>query len=107
MTTLKPLISRPLGELPAVVIVLLACLTALMVTGCKRDVTNDPSYGFSAVGGTWKTKVPITLVDVIQHSHTSTSGLYLGVDVRPAAELKSPKVILTTLPVGTEIRIEH
>ena len=89
------------------VIFVAACVTTLMPGGCKRDVTNDSAYGFSAVVGTWKTKVPITLVDVTQHSYTSASGLYLGVDIRPAAELNSPNVRLTTLPIGTEIRIEH
>jgi hypothetical protein len=79
--------------------------TALMCLGCKdvekmliKDVTNDPSYGdFSTTVGTWKTKSLLTLQEIDKK-------LYLSTD---SERYRQTTRNLATLPVGTEIRVEH
>lgn len=75
-------------------------LLLLSFTGCgskPKDVTNDPSFGnFASVVGTWKTKVPLRLVEIqkqlyLVHGDQSISG--------------SPDLLV--LRAGTEIRIER
>ncbi|HXE54407.1 MAG TPA: hypothetical protein VN541_15400 [Tepidisphaeraceae bacterium] len=100
-----------LGIMPGPVI-LAACIMALMVTGCKRDVTTNSTYGFSAVAGTWKTKVPLTVARFdkdAQFSPYRQSGLQLELLTNDYAKafVGIPHVTFSTLPVGTEIRIEH
>ena len=72
----------------------------LASAGCKdskTDVTNNTSYGdFSSVVGTWKSKVPLYLFEIDKK---------LYVDTRSALFGNGRK--LATLPVGTEVRIEH
>jgi hypothetical protein len=59
--------------------------------------TNDPSYGnFGAVIGTWKTKVPLRLVDIKER-------LYLVYGDAFISDSKD----LVILPAGTEFRIDH
>ncbi len=74
---------------------------ALGSAGCKdkkTDVTNDPSHGnFSSVVGTWKTKVPLILKEIDKELYLDTRSALFGGSDRHVA----------TLPVGTEIRIEH
>ncbi len=69
--------------------------------GCKdqkTDVTKDSSYGnFSSVVGTWKTKVPLYLLEIDKTLYLDTRSALFGGNDRHVA----------TLPVGTEVRIEH
>lgn len=87
----------------------IALSVVLALTGCDtsgvkygdRDVSNDPTYGnFSAVVGTWKSKVPLYLVKTYDKESplliTPDGGAYVPNDNG-----------LAVLPVGTEIRIEH
>lgn len=82
--------------------VVLSLVLWTMNTGCKdafqKDVTNDPQYGnFFGVVGKWKAKAPLELEDIDKQ-------LFLA----PKNDRYHPggRLILT-LPVGTEIRIEH
>ena len=80
-------------------------LVAAASAGCrdfgKKDVTNDPAHGnFAPVVGTWKVKSPLTL----KHFENSM-GPDTGLDT--ASALYSGQRYIATLPVGTEIRIEH
>ena len=66
---------------------------AFFMAGCDKDVTNDSSYSFSGVVGTWKAKKPLQLVK---------SGDNIIVTDRDFGGQ-----LIATLPVGTEVRIEH
>jgi hypothetical protein len=66
---------------------------AFFLTGCDKDVTNDPAYAFSGVVGTWRAKKPLQLVK---------SGDNIIVTDRDFGEQ-----LVATLPVGTEVRIER
>ena len=78
-------------------------VAALLFSGCsgKKDVTNDPRYDFSDVIGTWKTKSPLWLKDSPETT-LEPGGLYLDTTAR---DNNDP--ILTMVPAGTQIRIEH
>ena len=61
------------------------------------DVTHDPSFGnFAAVIGTWKSKVPLRLVEIKDDLHVVWGDQFI-----PGSKE------LAMLPVGTEIRIEQ
>jgi hypothetical protein len=81
---------------------LLAAVPLLLffIAGCgskPQDVTNDPAFGnFSSVVGTWKTKVPLRLVEI-------KNELYLINGDQAIQQSRE----LPGLPAGTEIRIEH
>src|SRR5436853_7571425 len=74
-------------------------LLLLLSGGCgskPQDVTNDPAFGnFASVVGTWKTKVPLRLVEIEKKP-------YLLCDDQAHIDRD-----LLLLPAGTEIRIEH
>src|SRR5437016_5930684 len=76
-----------------------ASLLLLFFTGCgskPKNVTNDPAFGnFASIVGTWKTKVPLRLVEIEKK-------LYL---VYGDQSLSGRELLM--LPSGTEIRIEH
>jgi hypothetical protein len=69
--------------------------------GCDqppKDVTTDPAFGnFESVVGTWKTKVPLRLVEIRKQLY-----LFYGPGTVTQASREFPAV-----PSGTEIRIEH
>jgi hypothetical protein len=75
-------------------------LLFLFTAGCgskPQDVTNDPAFGnFASVVGTWKTKVPLRLLQIQKEMY-----LVYGDQFIPRSRE------LPVLPVGTEIRIEH
>jgi len=82
--------------LPALVWVAIWLLAIWCDTGWT-DVTHDPSFvNFAAVIDTWKSKIPLRLVEIKNDLH-----LVLG-----DAEISGSKE-LAVLPMGTEIRIEH
>lgn len=88
----KSIVTRPL-------LVAIAMLL-LFGTGCgskPQDVTNDSAFGnFASVVGTWKTKVPLRLVEI-------EKALYLVYGDQAIPESRE----LQLLPSGTDIRIEH
>jgi hypothetical protein len=85
-----------LGLLSAVVWGVIWFLAARCDTGWT-DVTRDPSFGdFAPVMGSWKTKVPLRLVEIKNDLH-----LVWGEAAIPRSK------DLAMLPVGTEIRIEQ
>ena len=75
-------------------------LLLLFTAGCgskPQDVTNDPAFGnFASVVGTWRTKVPVRLVEIQKEMYL----VYGDQSIPRSREL-------AVLPAGTEIRIEH
>jgi hypothetical protein len=66
-----------------------------------KDVTNDPAFGdFTSVVGTWKTKVPLRLVEIEFRGDKKLYLVYGDQYISRSREL--PEV-----PAGTEIRIER
>jgi hypothetical protein len=84
----------------------------LFSAGCAvkpQDVTHDPSFGnFQAVLGTWKSKVPLRLVQGT-NSLVGRDDLGGGVTlfVTDMGYHPSDWKDLGTLPAETEVRIEH
>lgn len=91
--------SSTLGRVRTLVMLLAFPLLILPIAGCDskpQDVTNDPAFGnFSSVVGTWKTKVPMRLVEIQKKLY-----LLLGDRTHSGQEL-------ALFPAGTEIRIEQ
>jgi hypothetical protein len=76
---------------------------ALVSAGCKdfvgkKDVTNDSAYGnFSSVVGTWKSKIPLWLIEDDKTLYLKTANTLIDKTSR----------VLVAVPVGTDIRIER
>src|SRR5687768_9864962 len=67
-----------------------------------KDVTNDPAFGdFTSVVGTWKTKVPLRLVEIEFRGDKKLYLVYGDVPIH-RSHREFPEV-----PAGTEIRIER
>ncbi|HVU28202.1 MAG TPA: hypothetical protein VHG71_10775 [Verrucomicrobiae bacterium] len=83
-------------------IIILAFLFAALILATTlgdktKDVTADPNFGdFKSVVGTWKTKIPLRLVEIQKELHLVYGDQAIG-NSRELPEL----------PIGTEIRIEH
>ena len=81
-----------------VLVATVALLLLTAVCGSKpKDVTNDPDFGdFKSVVGTWKTKVPLRLVEIEKK-------LYLD----KAGQSFPGEKDLVDVSVGTEVRIQR
>lgn len=70
-------------------------LVAMSADTAFKDVSNDPAFGkFAPVVGTWKSKVPLKLIDV--------RGQFILIEPNHADGYKE----VESLPVGIEVRIE-